>query len=82
MWRRFWGRWSWSIALLGFAAPEATRAGEVLVIITRREIAVRHHLAGTRRMNEATVSCIDSHVIDVATVDTEEDQVARRQRLL
>jgi hypothetical protein len=81
MWRRFRGCWSWPIGLPGFAAPEATRAGEVLMVITGGEIAVRHYLAGTRRMNEATVSCIDSHVIDVATMDTEEDQIARRQRL-
>jgi hypothetical protein len=33
-------------------------------------------------MNEATVSCIDSHVVDVATVDTEEHQIARRQCVL
>ena len=63
MWRRF---------------PEPARAHEVLMVITGAEISVRHHPAGTRRMHEATASCIDSHVIDVAAVDTEKNQVARR----
>ena len=48
------------------------------MVITGGEIAVRHRLAGARCMHEETVSCIDSHVIDVATVDTEEHQIAWR----
>ena len=50
------------------------------MVITGAEIAVRHRFAGARRVNETAASCIDSHVIDMATAETEEHQIARRQR--
>jgi hypothetical protein len=52
------------------------------MVITGIEVGVRHRLAGTRCVNKATASCIDSHVIDVAAVDPKEDQIARGQRIL
>ena len=78
MWRRFCGRCGWPIGLPGFAGPETTRACKVLVVVAGAQSAVRHRLARARRMDETTASCIDTHMIDMSTVDTEENQVARR----
>jgi hypothetical protein len=48
------------------------------MVITRSQIPIRDRLARTRRVNEAAATCIDPHVVDVKTVDTEKHQVAGR----
>ena len=71
MWRRF-------IRRGGRAGPETTGPDEVLMVITASEISVGHGLTRARRMDEAATACIDSHMVDVETVDTEKNQVTRR----
>jgi hypothetical protein len=63
----------------GSAIPEATRPNEVLMVITRAEVPVGNGLAGTRRVDEASTSGINSNVIYVSTVDAEEDEIAGRK---
>ena len=60
----------------GVAVPEATCSSEVLMVITRAEVAVGDGLAGTRRMDEASAAGIDPNVIYVPTVDAEENEIA------
>ena len=62
-----------------FAVPETPRAREVLMVISIAQAPVRDPLTGTRRVDKATVPRVDPHVIDVATVDTEEDEIAGGQ---
>lgn len=72
MWRRFIRRGSRT-------APETTGPDEVLMVITAGETPVGHGLTRARRVNEAAAACIDSHVIDVETVDAKKNQVTRRE---
>ena len=61
------------------AIPEATRSHEVLMVITRADVPVGNRFPGTRRVDKAVASDVDPYVIDVATVDTEKDEIAGRE---
>src|ERR1700757_3086117 len=56
--------------------PETTRACEMPRINAAGEIAVRDRDAGARRVNEATRARVDPHVIDAASADVKEHQIA------
>jgi hypothetical protein len=74
MWRR-------DISRCGVTIPEASGPHEVLMVITRGQIPVRDGLAGTRSVDKAPTSRVDPYVIHVPTVDTEEDEIARGERV-
>src|SRR5215469_9797970 len=57
--------------------PETSGAREVPTIETMAQIAVGNRMPGARRVNEATVSRIDTDVIDAMPADAEEHQVTR-----
>ena len=65
----------------GATIPEASSPHEVLMVITRGQIPVRDGLAGTRGVYKAPTSRVDPNVIHVSTVDTEEDEIARGERV-
>jgi hypothetical protein len=74
MWRR-------DISRCGVTFPEASGPHEVLMVITRGQIPVGDGLAGTRRVDKAPTARVDPNVIHVPTVDTEEDEIARGERI-
>jgi hypothetical protein len=49
------------------------------MVITRADVPVRNRSPGARRVDEAVTSDVDPDVIDVATADTEKDEIARRE---
>jgi len=48
------------------------------MVVRAVEISVRNDPSGTRRMNKAATSCINSDVIDVAAANSEKDEITRR----
>ena len=60
-----------------FAVPKATRCHEMLMVKAFADVPVRDGLAGAGRVYEAAVACVNTHVIDVTTMDAKEHQVAR-----
>jgi len=49
------------------------------MVITGADVPVGDRPPGTRRMNEAVASDVDPYVIDLATMDTEKDEIAGRE---
>jgi hypothetical protein len=49
------------------------------MVITRADVPIGNRSPGARRVDEAVVSDVDPYVIDVATADTEEDEIAGRE---
>ena len=49
------------------------------MVITRTDVPVGNRSSGARRVDKAVTSDVDPHVIDVATTDTEKDEVAGRE---
>ena len=46
------------------------------MVITRADVPVGNRCPGTRRVDKAVASDVDPYVIDVATADTEKDEIA------
>ena len=51
------------------------------MVITGTNVPVGNRSSRARRVNEAIASDVDSHVIDVSAVDTEEHEVSGRKRI-
>jgi hypothetical protein len=49
------------------------------MVITRGDVPVGNRSPGARRVDEAVASDVDPYVIDVATADTEKDEIAGRE---
>jgi len=49
------------------------------MVITRVDVPVGNRSPGTRRVDEAVASDVDTYVIDVATADTEKNEIAGRE---
>ena len=49
------------------------------MVITRADVPVGNRSPGTRRVDEAVATDVDPYVIDVATVDTEKNEIAGRE---
>jgi hypothetical protein len=49
------------------------------MVITRADVPVGNRSPRARRVDKAVTSHVDPHVIDVATADTEKDEIARRE---
>jgi hypothetical protein len=49
------------------------------MVITRPDVPVGNRSPGTRCVDEAVASDVDPYVIDLATMDTEKDEIAGRE---